>query len=57
MNIVKELKSRDTEFHMYKPKQKRSFEIVFLYKHIHATANLDNIRKEIEDEGHIVTNT
>jgi len=30
VNIVKELKSRDTEFYTYKPKQERSFKVVLL---------------------------
>jgi hypothetical protein len=51
---VKELKNRDTEFHIYKPKQEKNFKIVL--KHIHATAYLDDIKKEIENLGHIVTN-
>jgi len=42
VNIIKELKSKNTEFHTYKPKQERNFKIVL--KHIHATANLDNIK-------------
>jgi len=54
VSIVKELKSRNTEFHRYKPKQERSFKVVL--KHIHATANLDDIKKEIEDLGHTITN-
>jgi len=33
---------------MYKSKQERSFKVVF--KHIHALSNIDNIRKEIEDQ-------
>jgi len=48
------LKNKDTEFHTYKPKQERNFKVVL--KHIHAIANLDDIKKEIEDLGHIVTN-
>jgi len=54
VNIVKELKSRNTEFHTYKSKQERSFKVVL--KHIYATANLDNIKKEIKELGHTVTN-
>jgi len=50
---VKELKTKNTEFHIYKLKQE-SFKIVL--KHIHATAKLDDIKKEIEDLEHIVTN-
>jgi len=32
------------EFHTYKPKQERSFKVVL--KHIHATVNLDDIKKK-----------
>jgi len=35
VNIVKELKNKNTEFHIYKLKQERSFKVVL--KHIHAT--------------------
>jgi hypothetical protein len=48
------MKSRNTEFHTYEPKQERIFKIDF--KHIHITANLDDIRKGIANQGHIVTN-
>jgi len=54
VNIVKELKNKNTEFHKYKPKQEKNFKVIF--KHIHATANLDDIKKEIKDLGHTVTN-
>jgi len=53
INIMKELKSKNTEFYIYKSKQERSFRVVL--KHIHDTANLDDIKKEIEDLDHIVT--
>jgi len=52
VNIVKELRNKNTEFHTYKLKQERSFKVVL--KHIHATVSLDDIKKEIEDLGHIV---
>jgi len=42
------------EFHTYKPKQERSFKVVL--KHIHATTNVDDIKKEIGNLGHTVTN-
>jgi len=54
INIVKELKNKNTEFHTYKPKQERSFKVVL--KYIHAIANPDDIKKEIEDLKHIITN-
>jgi len=48
VNIVIEFKSKNTEFHTYKSKQERSFKIVL--KHIHATMNVDDIRKGIENQ-------
>ncbi|KAH0944412.1 hypothetical protein HN011_006986, partial [Eciton burchellii] len=42
------------EFHIYKPKQERSFRV--LLKHIHATTNLDDVKKEIVNLEHTVTN-
>jgi len=51
INIVKELKNKNTEFHTYKPKQETSFKVVL--QHIHATADLDDIKKEIEDLGQL----
>jgi len=51
---MKELKNKSTKFYTYKLKQGKSFKVVL--KHIHTTANLDDIKKEIEDLGHIVTN-
>jgi len=47
---VKELKSRNMEFHTYKLKQEWTFRVVF--KHIHATAKFDDIKKEIEVPEH-----
>jgi len=43
VNIVKELKSRNTEFHTYKPKQERSFKIKDLG---HTVTNIWNIKKQ-----------
>ncbi|KAH0949509.1 hypothetical protein HN011_007729, partial [Eciton burchellii] len=40
-------KSKNTEYRTYKPKQKRSYRVVL--KHTYATANLVDIKKEIED--------
>jgi len=37
-----------------KPKQERSFEVVL--KYIYSSSNIDDIRKEIDDHRHIVTN-
>jgi len=50
INIVKELKSGNIEFHIYK--QERSSKIVL--KHIYSSVNMDNIRKEIEEHGHML---
>jgi len=50
INIVKDLKNKNTEFHIYKPKQERSFKVIL--KHIHAIMNLDDIKKEIKDLGY-----
>jgi hypothetical protein len=50
---VKELKNRNTEFHTYKPKQDRGFKVL---KNIHATMNVDDIRKGIENQGYTITN-
>jgi len=50
VNIVKDLKDKNTEFHIYKPKQERSFKVIL--KHIHATVNLDDTKKEIKDLGY-----
>jgi len=53
VNIVKELKNKNIEFYIYKPKQERSFKIL---KYIHdSESGLKSIKKEIEDLGHIVT--
>jgi len=49
---VKEVENKNTEFHTYKPKQERSFKVVL--KHIRATANPDDIKKEIGDLGQTV---
>jgi len=44
VNVVKKLKNKNTEFHTYKSKQERCFKVVL--NHIHATANLDDIKKK-----------
>jgi len=51
---VKELKNKDTEFHTYKQKQKKSFKVV--HKYMHLSSNINDIRKEIKDHDDIVTN-
>jgi len=54
VNIMKKIKNRDTEFHTHKPKQKESFKIIL--KCMHPLSNVNDIRKEIEDQGYTVTN-
>jgi len=51
---VKELKTRNYEFHIYKPKQERSFKVAL--KHMPSEERIDDIRRDIEDLGHKVTN-
>jgi len=51
---VKELKTRNIEFHIYKPKQKRSFKIVL--KYMPPEEEIDQIKRDIEQLGHKVTN-
>jgi len=53
-NIVKELKTRNYEFHTYQPKQERSFKV--LLKHMPPEERIDDIKRDIEDLGHKVTN-
>jgi len=51
---VKELKTRNTEFHTYKPKQQRSFKVVL--KDMLPQEKIDAIKRDIEELGHKVTN-
>jgi len=53
-NIVKELKIRNAEFHICKPKQERNFKIIL--KHMHSEKDVDEIRKDIEELGYTNTN-
>lgn len=53
-NIIKELITRKPEFHIYKPKQKRSFRVVL--KNMHSSTNMEDIKQAINDLGHEVTN-
>jgi len=52
-NIVKELKTRNIEFHTYKTKQERSFKLVL--KYMPSEEKIDEIKRDIE-LGHKVTN-
>jgi len=51
---VKELKTRNYEFHTYKPKQQTNFKVVL--KHMPPEERIDDIKRDIEDLGHKVTN-
>lgn len=51
---MKELKLKNTEFHIYKRKQEISFRIVL--KSMHPSTDSNEIREEIETHKHIVTN-
>jgi len=51
---VKELKTRNYEFHTYKPKQERGFKVVL--KYMPPEERTDDIKRDIEDLGHTVTN-
>jgi len=51
---VKELKTRNFEFHTYKMKQERSFKIVL--KHMTPEEKIDKIKRDIEELGHKITN-
>lgn len=52
--LIKDLKLKNTEFHMYKLKQERSYRVVL--KNMHAATNLDNLKTAIEKQGHCVVN-
>lgn len=52
--IVKCLQLKDTEFHTYKPKSERSFKVVL--KNLHPSTDIEEIKKEITENGHTVTN-
>jgi len=54
INIMKELKNRNFEFHTYKPKQETSFKVVL--KHMSPEEKIDEIKRDIEELGHKVTN-
>lgn len=42
------------EFHTYKPKQERSFKVVL--KHMHHSTHTEDIKKALEELGHIAIN-
>ena len=45
---------KNTEFHIYKPKQERSFRVVL--KNIHPSPDLNVINQSLTDTGHVATN-
>jgi len=53
-NIVKEVKSRNIKFHIYKPKQKRSSKVIL--KHMLLEKKMDAIKRDIKELGHKITN-
>jgi len=54
INIVKELKIRNTEFQIYKPNPERSVKVVL--KHMPPREKVDAMKKDTEELGHTVTN-
>jgi hypothetical protein len=52
--IIKALIDKNTEFHTYKPRQDRSFRVVL--KNIHPSTDLQDIKQDLQDKGHEVTN-
>jgi len=51
---MKELKIKNTESHIYKPKQERRFKVVL--KYMPPEEDVDEIKNAIEEFGHTVTN-
>lgn len=52
--IVKALTDKNTEFHTYQTKEERSFRVVL--RNMHHTTDIDVLKDEIQQQGHIVTN-
>lgn len=52
--IVKNLQEKDTEFYTYRPKQDRWFKVVL--KNLHPSTDAEEIKAELEMQGHKVTN-
>lgn len=50
--IVSELNKRNTEYYSYQKKQDRAFRAVL--KNIHSSTNIESLKAEIEEMGHIV---
>jgi len=53
-SIIKALMEKNTEFHTYKPRQGRSFRVVF--RNLHPSTDLHDIKQAIMEKGHEVTN-
>lgn len=52
--VVKELETRHTESHTFKPKQERNFRVVL--KNMHPSTDLEVLKTEINSHGHNVAN-
>lgn len=52
--IVKQLQEKETEFYTYKPKNERSFRTIL--KNMHHSIDIDDVKNELFDLGHKVTN-
>lgn len=52
--IVKNLQEKNTEFYTYRPKQDRCFKVVL--KNLHPSTDIEEIKAEIEIQGHKVNN-
>lgn len=52
--LVKDLKLKNTEFHIYKEKQERSFRVVI--KNVHHSTDIQELKQAIEERGHSVIN-
>ena len=53
-NITKSLEEKNTEFHTFRPKQERSYNVIL--KGIHFSTPVDEIKEEIEYLGHEILN-
>lgn len=52
--IIKALKDKNTEFHSYQKKQDKPFKVVL--RNIHQSSDLNLLKNQIEEYGHIVIN-
>lgn len=52
--IVKQLESKNTEFHTYKPKSERSFKVIL--RNMHPSVDPEEIKSELKELGHTATN-